>query len=359
MRSSTHIPVFMELESRRLFSGGDVPTGQIDLFISNDAETQQTVVTAESAQTPTTTMDRFHWFDGGGYQTFRPSLTTFGLDGFTVSAHRLFVDFNPHADISEEYVRAEARAVKARGQIMSINIESWKTNRFRFGDQTVTQSIARFEQLIGWIKDEEPELKLGVYAMWPVGDYWLSTGYNVAQRLQDTSPWWKSQFAHSSNAQAQWEDANNRLEQVAQLCDFIMPSLYTFYEDRQGWVDFAKGLITEAKRYGKPVIPFILPKFHDASVGGARFMDQEYWQLQLDTVREYADSAVIWMNHIDVWTESTPWIQTLTAKVNADNPPASAPLALARSEEPAFDLVSLDLFNQSEDALTDEDFVVA
>ena len=40
----------------------------------------------------------------------------------------------------------------------------------------------------------------------------------------------------------------------------IFPSLYTVYDDQGHWLRFAEANMVEARRYGKPVIPFIWPQ---------------------------------------------------------------------------------------------------
>jgi hypothetical protein len=96
-----------------------------------------------------------------------------------------------------------------------------------------------------------------------------------------------------------------------------MPSLYTFYDsphDRSDWVRWARMTLTEARRYGKPVYPFLWPQFHesDPKVAG-KPVPGDYWQMELETVHPLADGIILWGGWSNgrqtPWDEQTEWWQ--------------------------------------------------
>src|SRR5262249_10278668 len=119
------------------------------------------------------------------------------------------------------------------------------------------------------------------------------------------------------NAEYQaWQRDNDRLDEVAAHLDGLYPSLYTYYPDRQGWVTFAVAQLAEAKRkaHGKPVYAFLWPQYHDSNATlKGRYLEPDYWELQLNTVAQHADGAVIWggwgKDGPESWDEEAPWWQ--------------------------------------------------
>jgi hypothetical protein len=103
---------------------------------------------------------------------------------------------------------------------------------------------------------------------------------------------------------------NDREAPIARLEDILLPSVYTFYEDREGWVQYAIQQIQEARRYGgnKPVYVFLWQQYHASNQKLAgTYLPPEFWRLQLETARKYADGVVIWGEYDDTWNETAPW----------------------------------------------------
>ena len=77
--------------------------------------------------------------------------------------------------------------------------------------------------------------------------------------------------------------------------DVIFPSIYTFYDDIEGWKKYAINMIVEAKKYGKPVIPYLLPQYHPSSKTNPwGIIEGDFWLEQLKVVYTYADGAILW-----------------------------------------------------------------
>lgn len=141
-------------------------------------------------------------------------------------------------------------------------------------------------------KKYTPNVKIGYYGFPPIRDYWRAIkgdqrgGYQV------------------------WMAENMKLKPIADQVDILFPSVYTFYADQNGWRKYAIAQIHEAYRVGggKPVIVFLWPRFHNSNkLLKGTFLSADYWRLQLETARQYADGLVIWDGSKEKWREDFPW----------------------------------------------------
>lgn len=177
-----------------------------------------------------------------------------------------------------------------------VNIEHWPLK----GDvDAVRNSSAKYEQVLEWVKEAAPDLEIGLYGMFPIRDYWRAIKGSRSDEYRD------------------WQQQNDLLSNLAHsTIDFILPSLYTFYRDQEGWVKYAVANITEARRFNtdKPVYVFLWPQYHESNkIFGLEYLSGDYWRLQLETAYKYADGLVIWggwdfrNNGQENWDNTAPW----------------------------------------------------
>ncbi len=184
----------------------------------------------------------------------------------------------------------------------------------------VDASIAYSKQLVSWARSANPYVRVGFYGV-PFADYWTINLYSAAL-LHPNDPWWK---AHASEYKANfiaYQQANAYVASLMHDVDFVFPSTYTFYDtfnatgpSSDGWQPFAAGLITEARKYGKPVYPFLWPQFHP---GGSHkdysYIPADYWQSELKFAHDNADGMVIWgwggYLH-ETWNPNAVWWQAV------------------------------------------------
>jgi len=166
--------------------------------------------------------------------------------------------------------------------------------------ETVGESIAILDRIIAAFRPWVPGRQFGYYGVIPLGDYWRA----LPQNRNDP------QFRA-------WQADNDRLAPLERDADVLFPSLYTYYEDRNGWRRFAISQICEARRISKkPVIPFLWPEYHNSNTTVRdRFIAADYWRMQLEVVRRYADGVVVWggydvrADHAREWDDSARWWQ--------------------------------------------------
>ena len=191
-------------------------------------------------------------------------------------------------------MQAVAREAQQKGHGVVLDIEHWP---LKGSADAVRDSLTKYMTVLDWFQAAAPGLSVGYYGAPPIRDYWRA--------IKDTS----------SQERQSWMAENDQLRSFAGAVDVLFPSLYTFYPDQAGWKKYAIAQIQEARRYGggKPVYVFLWPQYHESNrILGGRYLPADYWLLELETAREYADGVVIWGgwgsdNRPAKWDDSAPW----------------------------------------------------
>ncbi len=248
------------------------------------------------SQTPNVT-HRFPVFDAASIGFIqRPDLKASGLKSITlVSANFMWEGSKVPPDITslpdKSRVMAITELAAQSSNILVIDIEHWPLTG---NPAAVSGSVQRYRTVINWFKSfGGPELKVGLYGVAPIRDYW------------DAIP------GKGSAGYLTWQKQNDAVAPAVQFADILFPSIYTFYDDQSGWQKYAIAQIQEARRYagGKPVYVFLWPQFHESNkkIGGT-FLPGDYWRMELETSRKYADGIVIWCcSSQQPWDEKAPW----------------------------------------------------
>ncbi|MER9962671.1 hyaluronidase [Mesorhizobium sp. M0045] len=194
-----------------------------------------------------------------------PDLQKFGFEHLTIAdRHRLGPDVPQSVHIQH------ALKLPRTNQYLSIDIENWPLEG---PDQA--SSLAKYQKTLSAFREADPSLKLGLYAVLPVRDYWRAIGHRGSRAADD------------------WKQQNTKIaSSLVPYVDVLFPSLYTFYGDKDAWVAYAQANIGEARRIsqGKPVYCFLWPQFHKTLA----LLPGDLWYAQLDTCRTLADGIVIW-----------------------------------------------------------------
>ena len=237
-------------------------------------------------------------FDATGYSN-KPDFSMYGIRPIKLAYTAGFgpdwyKDANRLPDLTP--VQAVAREAQRKGYgVVVLDIEHWPLTG---SSNSVLNSLAKYMTVLKWFRDAAPGLSVGYYGAPPLRDYWRA--------IKDTS----------SQERQSWMAENDQLRSFAGAVDVLFPSLYTFYPDQAGWKKYAIAQIQEARRFGggKPVYVFLWPQYHDSNrILGGRYLPADYWLLELETAREYADGVVIWggwdlkLNKPMLWDDSAPW----------------------------------------------------
>jgi hypothetical protein len=126
--------------------------------------------------------------------------------------------------------------------------------------------------------------------------------------------YWRAIRGPGSQPYRAWQRENDRLGALERRVDLIFPSLYAFYNDPAGWETYAEAQICEARRLSRKLVyVFLWFEYHPSNQGTGRFIPPDYWRRQLETVRRYADGAVIWGGYdlansrARTWDPQAPW----------------------------------------------------
>ncbi|MGE5608709.1 MAG: carbohydrate-binding protein [Bacillota bacterium] len=279
----------------------------------------------------------FHLFDDMTY-TGQPKaeMRYLGIEGIYETSNGFLVN----GSYSEAATRALARRVNALNQILVLDIETMRidnriperegaTEEEKAQEQAaanaeVDATLRQLAQLICWAKAECPNLKVGLYGNLPIRDW------NTTTMPREREPY-RTDWVNAVNA---WKAANDYAagtqvtvqattggpwitKSLIQWVDCLFPSLYTMaynrYDGLNNWRLYAEANIAEARRIagGKPVYPYLWMEYHQnagAALLGQNLSDAE-WQLQLSTVRELADGAVLWGGWTKTWNDQASWWQ--------------------------------------------------
>lgn len=230
-------------------------------------------------------------FDGTLYEN-KPDLSSSGVQPIRIvygnELWRVDQDKSKVPDLLK--IRDAVRRIEPDISVGVIDIEHWvlmepdgKTNLVN--REKLSRVLAEFKSLA-------PKLHWGYYGI-PRPDYWRAI--NGQGKIE--APLWMAE--------------NDLAQPVVDAQGAVFPSLYTFYKDQEGWVKYAVAQLKEARRLAgnnKPVYAFLWPQYHDPSpqIGGD-YLSPDYWKLELDTVRQYADGIVIWGGYKQAWNDRAEW----------------------------------------------------
>lgn len=218
-------------------------------------------------------------------------------------AGQFFLPDSDRVEPDEHVVRFSASR-HPPGEIVVLDIEHWPLG-INTPDDKIEESIDKMLKVVRWIREENPTLLLGYYSMVPYRSYWAAIDGPESESYQ------------------RWEAHNNRLQRLAAELDYLFPSLYTFYDDPAGWITYAEGNLEQARRFNKPVIPFLWFEYHDSTERAGQQIDAKYWAMQLEWCKKNADGLVIWGGYQRTFDPGAPWWTTTVRFLeNSNYPPA-------------------------------------
>jgi hypothetical protein len=232
----------------------------------------------------------------------KPNLKEYGFTLLkSVSTPRLWA--KGATDISKpdlEAVKTFAEKIPSEISVVSLDIEHWSL----FNQPTTDRQIEYLASIADTVREVRPTLDIGYFAILPVTNYNAPTS-GKPERL------------------SKWKTENTRLHSLANHVDTIYPALYTFFDHQVDWKNYAIANINEARKYGKPVIAYLWPQYHESNKElGDKHIDKEFWKMQLETVYEHADGVVIWTPWIDEqgdWNPDAEWWQATVEFINKHN----------------------------------------
>ncbi|MGH9957480.1 MAG: hypothetical protein ACREBC_10180 [Pyrinomonadaceae bacterium] len=190
--------------------------------------------------------------------------------------------------------------------LFAIDIERWGLTG---SDDKVLANMQKYLTVLGWINEAMPKATVGYYGVVPIAGYSATQVSETHERFKD------------------WQARNDRIVALGKAVEATFPGLYPVNPNREGWVKWAIGTIKEARRIapGKNVYPFINPRYHsrakDHYVIDISFdpVPYDYFLLQLETLKQYADGVVIWDGSRRPWNANEPWWQATLKFLGSNN----------------------------------------
>ncbi|HUN74152.1 MAG TPA: hypothetical protein VMU40_06520 [Steroidobacteraceae bacterium] len=198
-----------------------------------------------------------------------------------------------HDEVDERGVVAAVELLPLDTTHVYIDIENWPL--FPADSAVLDASLRKLLRVTDIVRRARPGLLLGFYGAPPASAYWPIMFRNASYQ--------------------QWLQTNRRMAPLARAVDFLLPSFYTHYDDLAGWLRFAAAQLEEARRYDKPIYPFLLYLYSEyRSPLDGLDIPERTWHVELEFCREHADGVVLWGGAGRNWSESATWWQ-VTRKV--------------------------------------------
>lgn len=225
-----------------------------------------------------------------------PDFTKLGFDkSYIVYEQYLYNKRDSRKEpIKEWRIQKEVKRITTAlppGSFVQLDIEGWhgkSENELIWLRKQYRSTIERVQKYL-------PDYLVGYYRIAPVWAHW--------------------DMHKNDRLRVEWNIENTKRQAIANLSDVLYPALYTYHKDPKKWQWTAEKILHKAKELanGKPVIPFLWPKFHPSSdVGGKgkRLIPKAYWRLQLETVLKHADGFILWNDgRTRLWSDTFPWWQ--------------------------------------------------
>lgn len=195
-----------------------------------------------------------------------------------------------------EAIRREASKATELNYSIALDIERFplraNSEEFKSGINFLADIIREFRT----IKGLPP---LGLYGTIPIRDYWRAV-------KGAKSPTYK-----------QWQNENDGLAKITKMVDIFFPSIYTFYDDLEGWKLYASAQIAECRRLaaGQKIIPFVWYRFHDSNAKlHGKEIPPQIFSAQLDFLKPLCDGIALWGGWQEDWDPSAAWWKVVMSR---------------------------------------------
>ncbi len=249
----------------------------------------------EYAAEPKVSDSEFKIFDGTRFRD-KPNMQQFGFKPLMIIYESRIWDKPmskvgkwelPKKNLAKKWTN---EAYERNKNYMMLNIERWPT---KGSSNEVQHSIKQFTTVLDWVRSERPNMNVGYYSQVPRKLHW--TKYPQKKWIKSVN------------------ETNKRLSPLADKVDVFYLSAYTRSKDQEGWLINTKYMIKQTNKYNgnKEVYLTLWPQYHtrgNSSLDG-KYIGEDFWKLQLETARKYADGVVIWFPYRTKWSDakSGPW----------------------------------------------------
>ena len=204
------------------------------------------------------------------------------LHQFGITELKMWYESSVTSNGNPDKAKLQAAARQSHGFAV-LDIESWADHDNSEGRgywRVDDDGLEKYIQALSWYREAMPTGHgVALYSILPVRNYHDAIDAPDAASFK------------------RWQRWNDEVKPLVPYVDVLLPSCYTFYEDRDEWALYAWRQVQEAKRIGegKPVYPVLWPRYH----GNKHRLPGDYWKQQLAVCRNRADGVLIW----DDWSK--------------------------------------------------------
>ncbi|MEA2733766.1 MAG: hypothetical protein QOE14_217, partial [Humisphaera sp.] len=259
------------------------------------------ILNPQSSPSPATSSAPATIYDGT-FQGDKSNTIAAGMSRMRVVYGDIYSGWMDSSIADESAVRRIAREAFDAGQTIALNVEQWPNDIRVSSESVVGWSAEKMMQIIDWIHDERPGVKVGYAGQVTHGAY--------------LPP------ARGTPSYNSWHASHERLRPLIDKVDILFPGVYPQDESVNNWLAYAEGHLAEAKLYNKPVTAFLFMNYEGGTNTVGRPVAPEFWRMQLDVAQEQVGSSVVW----GPWTDDAPWYEITRDFIAAPDPllPATA-----------------------------------
>lgn len=255
--------------------------------------------------------------------TGEPSLSQYNMMPAFVSGtgFNSLGEYGPGVNPDVQSVYSTANYVASSGnELFNGDLEAWPID-YRSGQpQQIAENISKFEEIVKWVHEVQPQLLVGFYGLVPLG-LW-------------SPAWGEVNYVTDSAAFSAWKNANEELTGLVENLSYLSPSLYNDIQTPYNWSQYAIATINEGHALGKPVYPFLSMYYYTYPQSGV-LVPPYIWALNLYVVGRHANGTILWGGYQDQWSNTAPWWEITQSfiKSNSSTPIPNAPTNLKISDQ--------------------------
>ena len=224
-----------------------------------------------------------------------PDLTEYGISPMVVRFPRHLWDsgqaLRTKPDVIHEQAIIHAVRNLSPDTLVVLDIEHWPL--YRVPDDVATRHMKRLMRIIDIIRYANPDISIGYFGILPRLNY---KAVNAAERRGIEHEFYQ-----------EYRQRNELLRPLADKVDAIFPVVYVTEERQELHEQYMRRLVEEARRYGKPVYPFVSPSYRHPHGTPNKLIPGDVFRRHLDVLAEVADGVVIWEHPDTTWNADDPW----------------------------------------------------
>ncbi|OPC62260.1 hypothetical protein DSC47_12245 [Elizabethkingia miricola] len=160
-----------------------------------------------------------------------------------------------------------------------LDIESWQLD-----DIHREESKKKYLEVLNYFTQINKKSKIGYFGVFPMDSPHADYNYNSPIRETVIMP--------------KWQESNDYMKSVGYKSNVFYPVFYTRTKDRETWKKIVIEKVNKIREVNKTakIYGFIWPNYYTDN-GKYPFIEDDFWEFQLNVLHEYCDGAIIWSHY--------------------------------------------------------------